>query len=257
MKEQWAISEYPRNIYLLREIQLDLWRHAPLFKPVLATRAFGSCWATSSLYTLVKHIEHRSKSNFIKVNNLNSVLWITTIWIRIRHPDLQLLRVRRHPGPGVSGDPDVWPRTSKKPRIPDREMAKEGEADLWGPAKAIVVIDVTNIINQLIKLSNWLLGKSKTQTVFDEKGILRHNGKDLCDCMIPNCPGCHFPCPKCQSEKCGAECRQNRKWQYESSELDGVPNSVFKNKYLDPASKWFHLLTNLYSVSWSQNIYTT
>ena len=45
------------------------------------------------------------------------------------------------------------------------------------------------------------------------------------------CPGCHFPCLKCRSNKCGNECRQNRKWMFESVELDGKPNSVKNNPY--------------------------
>merc|ERR1712062_518114 len=63
-------------------------------------------------------------------------------------------------------------------------------------------------------------GRNKNN-VYDEKGILISCGKDVCDCMDDSCPGCHFPCPKCRSNKCGNECRQNRKWLFESVELDG------------------------------------
>ena len=76
----------------------------------------------------------------------------------------------------------------------------------------------------------WFSGRNKNN-VYDEKGILISCGKDVCDCMDDSCPGCHFPCPKCRSNKCGNECRQNRKWMFESVELDGNPNSVKYNPY--------------------------
>lgn len=65
--------------------------------------------------------------------------------------------------------------------------------------------------------------------IYDSQGLLIATKKDLCDCMEEPCPGCHFPCVKCQSNKCGHECRQNRKWMFDSAELDGVPGSQRSN----------------------------
>ncbi|KAK7865381.1 hypothetical protein R5R35_001868 [Gryllus longicercus] len=73
-------------------------------------------------------------------------------------------------------------------------------------------------------------GRRKANSLYDEKGILISNGKDLCDCLEESCPGCHFPCPKCRSPKCGHECRVNRKWAYDSVEIEGT-NEVIHNKY--------------------------
>jgi len=63
------------------------------------------------------------------------------------------------------------------------------------------------------------------RVLYNNKGILADLNKDLCDCMVEACPGCHFPCPKCRSTKCGHECRQNRKWQYNEAEYDGEKGS--------------------------------
>ncbi|KAF4524463.1 hypothetical protein B566_EDAN011886 [Ephemera danica] len=55
----------------------------------------------------------------------------------------------------------------------------------------------------------------RKQVLYDANGINLETGKDACDCLVPNCAGCHFPCPRCRSLKCGHECRQHRRAQYE------------------------------------------
>lgn len=73
--------------------------------------------------------------------------------------------------------------------------------------------------------------KKISGVIYDEKGRLIANGLNVCDCLMANCPGCFFPCSKCESTKCGSECRVNRKYVYESVEIEGH-NTTYKNTYL-------------------------
>ncbi|XP_040265614.1 ARL14 effector protein isoform X1 [Bufo bufo] len=65
--------------------------------------------------------------------------------------------------------------------------------------------------------------------VYDSRGILLVNGRDLCDCLDEDCMGCFYSCRKCGSNKCGVECRCDRKWLYEQIEIEG--GEVIRNKH--------------------------
>ena len=57
------------------------------------------------------------------------------------------------------------------------------------------------------------------QKMYNENGhLVLENGetRDLCDCIEKTCEGCHFPCKKCRSPKCGHECRKNRIWTFDT-----------------------------------------
>ena len=56
--------------------------------------------------------------------------------------------------------------------------------------------------------------RPQKQIFHDRSGVRMSDGRDVCDCQDTNCPGCHFPCPSCGSEKCGVECRCDRQWTY-------------------------------------------
>ncbi|XP_063702668.1 ARL14 effector protein [Culicoides brevitarsis] len=72
----------------------------------------------------------------------------------------------------------------------------------------------------------------KPGALYDENGIHRETGLDICDCLDMVCPGCHFPCESCKSNKCGPTCRANRKFMYETILFDGkdteIKNSLIK-----------------------------
>lgn len=57
--------------------------------------------------------------------------------------------------------------------------------------------------------------------MYDEVGRIRLTKEDVCDCFEMDCPGCHFTCEGCGSQKCGVRCRVNRKWAFEAFEHDG------------------------------------
>ena len=62
--------------------------------------------------------------------------------------------------------------------------------------------------------------------VYDEVGLYLENSNDICDCLNLDCPGCHFPCPKCGSEKCGQECRCCRRYIFETIEIEGTKRMI-------------------------------
>ncbi|POI31940.1 hypothetical protein CIB84_004309, partial [Bambusicola thoracicus] len=68
----------------------------------------------------------------------------------------------------------------------------------------------------------------RTLKKYDSCGRLLCNNADLCDCLDQNCLGCFYPCPKCNSNKCGPVCRCNRNWVYDTTETeDGKVISAF------------------------------
>jgi len=72
-----------------------------------------------------------------------------------------------------------------------------------------------------------LTANNKVQLVHDAEGrLVGNNGLDLCDCLDISCPGCHYPCLKCESAKCGSECRSRRKWLYEHVLVEGTELKV-------------------------------
>jgi len=71
------------------------------------------------------------------------------------------------------------------------------------------------------------LANSRVTYAYDADGrLLNYKGFDLCDCLEAQCPGCHFPCLRCGSEKCGSDCRAKRKWTFDHIEIEGTDYKV-------------------------------
>ncbi|XP_013134922.1 PREDICTED: ARL14 effector protein [Papilio polytes] len=90
--------------------------------------------------------------------------------------------------------------------------------------------DPEKSVRERRKLNRKSYFMNRNKKIYNERGQIAATGKDLCDCLIEKCPGCHFPCPKCSSLKCGNECRVNRKWVYEKIEIEGFDTCI-KNSY--------------------------
>lgn len=69
--------------------------------------------------------------------------------------------------------------------------------------------------------------ESVPPSVYDEKGAHIFSGINVCDCLVKTCPGCHFPCKRCKSSKCGHECRSQRKWVYEEVRCQSINSTHF------------------------------
>ncbi|XP_034651555.1 ARL14 effector protein [Drosophila subobscura] len=91
-----------------------------------------------------------------------------------------------------------------------------------------------NVANESEK--NKRRGKKRGQhygknSAYDEYGIIRYNGLDICDCMSAKCDGCWYECQCCGSTRCGPTCRANRKFFYEGINYDGKDLSI-TNQFL-------------------------
>lgn len=126
--------------------------------------------------------------------------------------------------------------TVTSPAITRRQMALARERNakvLMDAEKFMENFDPDTSVRERRKLTRKINSNVRRPqgALYDEVGVHLNTGVDLCDCLNSNCSGCHFPCPKCKSTKCGPECRVNRKFVYEQLEYQGCDLTV-KNPLL-------------------------
>lgn len=103
-------------------------------------------------------------------------------------------------------------------------------------AKFMENFDPDNSNREKRKISRKLGIRKVPGAVYDETGVHIATGMDLCDCMCTKCDGCFYPCKKCGSNKCGNDCRCNRKVVPEDIVYQGY-NQKFRNPILDKMEK--------------------
>nr|XP_002125376.1 ARL14 effector protein-like isoform X1 [Ciona intestinalis] len=98
------------------------------------------------------------------------------------------------------------------------------------PGPALEDFNPEMSLRQERKLKRVLQNKKNKSAIYDNNGKLLSNGKDMCDCLNEQCPGCFYPCDSCGGTKCGKECRCSRKWYYDSVEVEGGQSRYFNVK---------------------------
>ncbi|KAK2588481.1 hypothetical protein KPH14_004464 [Odynerus spinipes] len=127
-----------------------------------------------------------------------------------------------------SGEGTMQPTNQETPPRPKGARGSRQKAVDSITKKFLRNFDPEHSEREKRKLHRRLYQGHKRYAVYNDEGIYVQTGGDLCDCLNLDCAGCHLPCSKCSSSKCGHECRNNRKWTYDSIENEGS-NVVTKN----------------------------
>jgi len=118
--------------------------------------------------------------------------------------------------PGTRG---LRSSSSSRPKSDDEEEEDDEDTQPLGRRKASNRARVNYNVRDLTL--------PRMTYAYDSEGkLLNYQGYDLCDCLEAQCPGCHFPCLRCGSEKCGNECRVRRKWTFDHLEIEGTDYKV-------------------------------
>lgn len=121
---------------------------------------------------------------------------------------------------GAAGDSDSGSKTRFQHQLEVKKLTFKN------PGKFMEDFDPERSSREMRKMKRKIYcERPRKQTVYDDKGRLLLDRRDLCDCCERNCPGCHFPCSKCKSSKCGVECRTHRRYVYHAVDMEGTNKS--------------------------------
>lgn len=121
------------------------------------------------------------------------------------------------------------PAPQKEKARETKEKGAKWDRDLLAGTKFLENFNPENSRREKNKRYNFpkpKAAKKASNSMYDEQGRIRLTKEDVCDCFEATCPGCHFPCENCHSQKCGLRCRVNRRWAFEMIEHDGKTISM-------------------------------
>lgn len=110
-------------------------------------------------------------------------------------------------------------------KVPKTNLGKNNE-DIAKNSKSAKSIGAKN------EVKNKETKSKSNKALYDAKGIHIASGKNLCDCLLPGCSGCFYPCEKCGSPMCGMVCRCNRDFVYDATRYESASShflATFKN----------------------------
>ncbi|KAK4476068.1 hypothetical protein MN116_001294 [Schistosoma mekongi] len=72
---------------------------------------------------------------------------------------------------------------------------------------------VTRCVRRQMSVKCSRKSSDRLHPLYDSRGRLLETLEYRCDCLKPECPGCHLPCRRCHSTLCGASCRIYRTYR--------------------------------------------
>lgn len=86
-------------------------------------------------------------------------------------------------------------------------------------------------------------GAQSSDATLPQRGISsrREERVEHCDCLFRDCSGCHYPCPKCSSTKCGARCKRKRRVLIDCVVVEGATvMDPSHSNYVDGSVRYAH-----------------
>ncbi|CAH8571495.1 unnamed protein product [Schistosoma turkestanicum] len=79
--------------------------------------------------------------------------------------------------------------------------------------------NMTRSVRRQMTVKSSYKSSDRLHPLYDSRGRLLGTLDYSCDCLKPECPGCHLPCRRCHSTFCGASCRIYRTYRVSGVKL--------------------------------------